>query len=150
MRLRNCHPHLKMPSLVTLKEEEVQELIDGVTQQSVKDKHFAHLVQLTDTDYQSIIDRKPASLQELKTKVHSLLAQRADKPILFTEKAVDSHFDTSHPDLLHAAKLGKYALKDEKLLALLWNTFKSQAKIAEFLGVNRSSINRRCKEYNIH
>ena len=141
---------LKMPSLITLKEEEIHELVDGVTHQSVKDTHFAHLVQLSDDDYQTIIDRKPASLQELKNKVHSLLAKKSNKHTIFTEKAVDAEFETSNPDLIHAAQLGKYALKDEKLMALLWNTFKSQSKIAQFLGVNRSSVNRRCKEYSLN
>lgn len=51
--------------------------------------------------------------------------------------------------LAEAIKLGKNALKDAKIMALLWNKFKNQNKIAAILGVNRSSINRRCKEYNL-
>jgi len=141
---------LKMPSLVTLKDEEMQELIDGMTHQSIKDQHFAHLPQLSDEDYKTIIDRKPASLKELTTKVHSLLSKKSNKHTIFKEKTLDHQFETSHPDLIHAAQLGKYALKDEKLMALLWNTFKSQTKIAQYLGVNRSSVNRRCKAYNLH
>lgn len=141
---------LKMPSLVTLQEEEIQELADGVTSQTVKDTHFNNIIQLSENDYKNIIDRKPASLKELKSKVHSLISQKTHKHTMFTEKTVDTKFETSNPDLLHAAQLGKYALKDEKLMALLWNTFKSQSKIAQFLGVNRSSVNRRCKKYNLN
>jgi DNA-binding NtrC family response regulator len=139
-----------MPSLITLKEEEIQELADGVTSQTVKDTHFNNIIQLSQEDYKSIIERKPASLKELKSKVHSLIAKKTNKHTMFTEKTVDTKFETSNPDLLHAAQLGKYALKDEKLMALLWDTFKSQSKMAQFLGVNRSSVNRRCKEYNLN
>jgi len=32
---------------------------------------------------------------------------------------------------------------------MLWNKFNNQNKIAAFLGVNRSSVNRRCREYNL-
>jgi transcriptional regulator of aromatic amino acid metabolism len=141
---------LKMPSFVTLKEEEIQELADGVTSQTVKESHFGNIIQLSNDDYKSIIDRKPASLKELTLKVHNLIAKKTNRHTMFTEIASDAEFETSDPDLLHAAQLGKYALKDEKLMALLWNTFKSQSKIAQFLGVNRSSINRRCKEYSLH
>ena len=58
-------------------------------------------------------------------------------------------YHVSDPKLVEAARLGKYALKDPKLLNLLWNKFQSQNKIALFLGVNRSSVHRRCKEYGI-
>jgi transcriptional regulator with PAS, ATPase and Fis domain len=53
------------------------------------------------------------------------------------------------PELIEAARLGKYALRDPKIMAQLWATFKNQNQIAAFLNVNRSSINRRCKEYNL-
>ena len=41
------------------------------------------------------------------------------------------------------------ALKDPKIMVMLWNKFKNQNKIANILGVNRSSVNRRCKEYGL-
>ena len=56
---------------------------------------------------------------------------------------------TAESDLAHAARLGKQALKDKKIMTMLWNTFKNQNKIASFLGINRSSVSRRCKEYNL-
>ena len=63
------------------------------------------------------------------------------------------HFDPTleinDPELIKAAQLGKDCLKDSKIMAMLWNKFKNQNKIASFVGVNRSSINRRCKEYNL-
>ena len=61
-------------------------------------------------------------------------------------------FDTAKQKkiiLIEASRLGKHALRDPKLLALLWSKFKNQNAIATFLGVNRSSVHRRCREYNI-
>ena len=52
-------------------------------------------------------------------------------------------------NLIQASRLGKHALRDHKIMVMLWNKFKNQNKIAAFLGVNRSSVNRRCKEYNL-
>ncbi|MCL5875758.1 MAG: hypothetical protein M1114_04765, partial [Candidatus Dependentiae bacterium] len=53
------------------------------------------------------------------------------------------------PELVQAASLGKHALRDERIMAMLWDKFKNQNQIASFLGVNRSSVNRRCKMYNL-
>jgi hypothetical protein len=52
-------------------------------------------------------------------------------------------------ELVAAARLGKKALQDERVMVMLWNKFQNQNKISVFLGVNRSSVNRRCKEYNL-
>ena len=43
----------------------------------------------------------------------------------------------------------KHALKDKYLMNLLWNKFKNQRKIATMLNVNRSSVNRRFKQFKI-
>ena len=53
------------------------------------------------------------------------------------------------PELIQAARLGKHALRDQRIMVMLWDKFKNQNKIASFLGVNRSSVNRRCKEFNL-
>ena len=66
-----------------------------------------------------------------------------------SEALFDPAYEVSDPELIYAARLGKKALKDQKTLALLWHKFKNQNKIALFLGVNRSSIHRRFKAYNI-
>ena len=53
------------------------------------------------------------------------------------------------PDIAQAVRLGKKALQDPQSMAILWNKFRNQNKIATLLGVNRSSVNRRCQEYNL-
>ena len=67
-----------------------------------------------------------------------------DSTIIF-----DPAYAVSDPELTHASRLGKQALKDQKIMAMLWHKFKSQSKIASLLGVNRSSVNRRCKDYSL-
>jgi DNA-binding NtrC family response regulator len=57
--------------------------------------------------------------------------------------------EVSNPELLRAAQMGKRALKDRHIMTLLWETFKNQNKIATFLGVNRSSVSRRCRDFEL-
>ena len=68
---------------------------------------------------------------------------------VYQDVQLDPGYNISDPELIEAARLGKYALKDRQMMTKLWNTFKNQNKIALFLGVNRSSVNRRCKEYKL-
>lgn len=54
------------------------------------------------------------------------------------------------PDIIRAQQLGKNALKDERMMKILWKKFeKNQNKIAQLLGVNRSTVNRKCKYYGL-
>ena len=69
--------------------------------------------------------------------------------MIHEETPLDPAYQLTDPQLMQAARLGKHALRDPKIMALLWNKFKSQSKIATFLGVNRSSVNRRCKDYHL-
>ena len=76
--------------------------------------------------------------------------QKAEKNNICQETKFDPAYETSDSELIGAARLGKYALKDKKIMTMLWEKFnKNQNKIAEFLGVNRSSVHRRCKLYNL-
>ena len=88
-------------------------------------------------------------MQELKGRVQHLLIKKSKKNQIYQEVTFDPAYDITDPDLVEAARLGKKALQDQRVMVLLWNKFKNQNKIAFFLGVNRSSVNRRCKEYNL-
>ena len=66
------------------------------------------------------------------------------------ELIVDPAFILADSTLAHAARLGKNALKEPYIMAYLWRKFnKNQNKIAQFLGVERSSVHRRIKEFKI-
>ncbi len=136
---------LVMPSLMTLPESELYDLAQGIAEQSLKSDDFKTILDLNAKDKTRIIQSKPASIHELKVRVQQLLAQKSKQNNIDHEVHFDPAYDISDPELAHAARLGKHALRDPRMMALLWNKFGSQTKIATFLGVNRSSINRRIK-----
>ena len=140
---------LSMPSLLTMDEKELQELIEGFAQQTTESNNFSTLLQISKKDKDELIDRRPASLQEFKSKIQHLLKQKSKDYQIFHETHCDPEFNITNPKLLKAANLGKHALKDSEIMSSLWEQFQCQNKIAQFLGVNRSSVQRRCKEYNL-
>lgn len=138
-----------MPSLLTLPEDELHSLTEGFTQQALMADALQHVLALSDKEKDSLSDHRPISLQELKSRVQQILIKKSKKNQVYQEVAFDPAYDITDPDLIAAARLGKKALQEPRVMALLWNKFKNQNKIAFFLGVNRSSVNRRCKEYNL-
>lgn len=82
----------------------------------------------------------PTTMQELNTRLQELVHAQSSSLL---------HHTITEPALVAAAYLGKKALKNPDVMMMLWNKFKNQKTIATFLGVNRSSINRRCKEYDL-
>jgi hypothetical protein len=138
-----------MPSLLTLPEDELHSLTEGFTQQALMSDALQHVLALTDKEKDSLADHRSISLQELKSRIQHLLVKRSKKNHIYQEVAFDPTYDITDPGLVEAARLGKKALQEPRVMALLWNKFKNQNKIAFFLGVNRSSVNRRCKEYNL-
>jgi transcriptional regulator with PAS, ATPase and Fis domain len=88
------------------------------------------------------------SLQELRERMQELI-QAKEKGTQYQETQFHPAHQEISSDLVEAAQLGRHALKDQKIMMALWNKFKNQNKIATFLGVNRSSVNRRCKDYNL-
>ena len=141
---------LCMPTLSSLPRSELDMLADSFSQQALPDNTFNNLLALTNKDKQQLAKEQPASLQELKNRVNRLIMKKADKNNIRQETTIDPSFETNDPILIHAIQLGKHALKDKKIMTLLWKKFnKNQNKIAELLGVNRSSVHRRCKLYNL-
>jgi len=143
------HTTLRFPSLLMLSVDEIHTLAEGFSQQATSADAFTNLLTLTEQDKQKIINKYPVSIQELKRRTTQLILEKAAKNNI-TQEIVDPLHDTTDPLLLQAARLGKNALKDKKLMAHLWKKFdKNQNKIAAFLGVNRSTVHRRCKLYNL-
>ena len=140
---------LQLPSLLTLSENELYELAQGFSEQAIKTEDFKSLLELTQKDKTRLAQYRPVSLQELKLKVQQLLEIKSKKSNINQEIEFDPAYVTSDPELIQAARLGKHALRDQKTMVMLWNKFKNQNKIAAFLGVNRSSVNRRCRAYNL-
>ena len=140
---------LQMPSLLTIEEQELQELIDGFAHQAVESSNFSNLLQISKKDKEQLIDRRPASLQEFKSKIQRILSEKSKDYNISQDTHFDPELNITNPELLKAANLGKHALKDAQIMSMLWRQFQCQNQIAQFLGVNRSSVQRRCKEYNL-
>lgn len=138
-----------MPSLLTLSEDELSTLAEGFIEQAVKTQDLKNMLELTDKEKSRLAHHRPVSLQELKDKIQQLLVNKSVKNNIFSETQFDPAYHLSDPQLIEAARLGKHALRDPRLMAMLWDKFKSQAKIATFLGVNRSSVNRRFKDFKL-
>lgn len=140
---------LSMPPLFKLSQEELSALAEGFTEQALQTETFKNILQLTDKEKSKLIDLKPVSLYELKSKIQKLLVEKSKKNNIYQEIQFDPAYTIDDPSLSEAARLGKKALQDRRLMSLLWDKFKNQNQIAAFLNVNRSSVNRRCKEYNL-
>ncbi len=88
------------------------------------------------------------TLDAVQNRVHAILHQKEQTqefhPVMIDSKKHDN------PALDRILEKGKDALKDKEAMTFLWNTFKSQAKIASLLKVNRSSVHKRCKEFNLN
>ena len=145
--LKKCS--ITLPSLLELPDRELNDLAQGYTEQILGSQDFKNLLELTQKERSKLNINRPVSLQELKTRVQHLLVQKSKKNNIEQEIQFDPAYDISDPNLIQASRLGKYALRDHKIMVTLWNKFKNQNKIAAFLGVNRSSVNRRCKEFNL-
>lgn len=140
---------LIMPPLTTLSEEELGSLAEGFTEQALKSSTFKNLLTLTSKDKNKLTSQRPASLSELKNRVQHIIEYKSQQHEIHTETQFNSAYHAHNPELVDVARLGKQALKNKEAMTLLWNTFQNQNQIAAFLGVNRSSVNRRCKAYNL-
>ena len=140
---------LSMPALHNLNPQEMEDILNGFAQQALAEKTIEKIVEFNEKDVRHIINTTPSSLADLKKRATTLLFQKLKHNNIDSQATVDPAHLVNDPELAEIARLGKRALKNEKAMAILWNKFNNQNKIASFLGVNRSSVNRRCKDYNL-
>ncbi len=140
---------LVMPALHELSQQEIDALAQGYAEQIVTTETYKNLLALTDKDKSKLYNERPLSLHEFREKVHQLLVQKSTKHKIQESTEFNAAYNVTDPDIAQAVKRGKKALKDPHSMAILWHKFKNQNKIATLLGVNRSSVNRRCQEYNL-
>ena len=124
-------------------------IMNHIVEQLLTETAPNRLFSLDDVEMQKILDRHPTSLKEVQSLILKTIALKTDNPDLLDQQRINEQLGLNNPDILLAARLGKHALKDPKLMNTLWSTLRSQTKIAKLLGVNRSSVNRRCKEYSL-
>ena len=143
-----AHTTIRLPNLMNLDPADLKSLMQGYLEQELQTHELKNLLELNDKEQIKILEQKPLSLQELKEHTRNALLQKSNKKKIH-EITITPVITTSDPELHQAIMLGKRALKDVRIMTMLWNKFKNQNKIAELLGVNRSSVNRRCKEFNL-
>lgn len=141
--------NVEIPTLGALSHKEIDLLIEGFANQLLKKNVFSHMLELSSVEKQRILRKEPQGLYDLKSRVHGILSEKIIKHPPLSIEFTDAGCDTQDHELIHAARLGKQALKDQRTMEFLWRKFKNQNKIATLLHVNRSSVNRRCKEYNL-
>ncbi|NBQ17443.1 hypothetical protein EBU24_03935, partial [bacterium] len=140
---------LSMPRLLALPADEMEGLVDGFAQQTLQNHDLDNVLLLSDKERTKISSQRPISFSCLKEQVQQLVLHKSQVNNIYYEAHLDSENKVSDPLLAQAARLGKKALKDPKTLALLWDKFGNQNKIALFLGVHRSTVSRRCKDLGL-
>lgn len=140
---------LSMPSVHDLSELEMQELAQGFAEHIIPATSYNHLLTLTAKDATQLSEDRPTSFAEFKNRVYDILHEKSDKLSITECTNLDPAYNEPNPAIAQAVRMGKRALKDPQIMALLWSKFKNQNKIAQLLRVNRSSVNRRCHEYGL-
>lgn len=143
--------YLDIPSLITMDHTNLSLLIDSFMHQTMQRSKSSHVRALNSKEKEMLIAKRIPSLFMLQQKVQTLMSMKANQSTSPVEEKLPhiKNLDTASPELQLAAQLGKHALKDVQLMKNLWQKLGNQTKIADLLGVNRSSVNRRCKEYNL-
>ncbi len=140
-----------LPSLNSLPTEELLSLAEGMRKQLVHTKVYQNMLVFSEADQRRLIAGGCVSLHELRIKIQSIILKKTRKQPLQDHAIIDPAYNLADLDLVEAARMGRHALKDPKLLSMLLAKFKNnQNKVAQFLGVNRSTVNRRCLQFGIH
>lgn len=147
--LKRCVIHF--PSIASLSKKEFDEITAGICYQTVTSDPLKRVLTLTEKEKAMLFEEKVESLHELRHALNTLLAHKSAEAEITINPAKSTTLDTQHQEELinRAILLGKKALKDKELMSFLWKKFQNQAKIATLLGVNRSSVNRRCQQFGL-
>ncbi len=140
---------ISMPSLLLFSDQEIIDLAQGFTDQTINTQTYKTFLSLDSKDKDKLLDQRPISLQELKDKVQKLIVSKSNKHNIYSESSFDPAYNIVDPVIAKAVRLGKRALKYQELMIALWDKYKNQNKIASLLGVDRSSVCRRCQQYNL-
>lgn len=138
-----------IPSLLSLPKDEFLDLVNNYANQATPDRAYKNFLELSPEEKEDLAEKRPISLRDLKKKIQTLLLKKTKEQKISHTVTFDSAYLITDPELAQAARLGKHALRDQRLMTMLWNKFKNPAHIATFLGVNRTSVYRRCKEFNL-
>ncbi|MBP9765108.1 sigma 54-interacting transcriptional regulator [Candidatus Babeliales bacterium] len=143
--------HLRLPSMITMSDENLMLIIDHYMTQALQEHGTQKVQPLNLKEKEAIIAKRIPGLFELRAKIITFMILKAQEKLTVHEHNAQATkiIDPTCPELQLAAQLGKHALKDIQLMKNLWKKLGSQTKIAELLGVNRSSVSRRFKDFHV-
>ncbi len=141
-KMLNAH-RLYFPCVAHVPTDELHEAIKDYGYQMLYEKNITQPLNADADVCDSILGLYPVSLQELKSAIYdALFVKKLPKLTVSEDKA-------TYEEVERALRLGKNALKDMRVMAILWKRFGSYAHIATLLGVHRSSVLKRCREYGL-
>ena len=142
---------ITLPSIGTLPEDDLLEIIVGFCEHVLFDTPAYNIFfALSQCFILAIIKKRPLSLVELKKEIQNIIKTKTKQTNIQHDVSFDPAYGITDPELAEIALLDKKALDDKRAMTVLWYKFnKNQAQIAAFLGVNRSTVNRRCKQFNL-
>ncbi|MBN2267491.1 MAG: sigma 54-interacting transcriptional regulator [Candidatus Babeliaceae bacterium] len=139
---------LAIPRLEQLDKNEFGDLLKGLTAQLTPEKRVSPDLFLPARETDLLQHIRPESICDLKRRIYGIVS--TDHELKKTSvKTTNETENISDEEIQKIILLGKHALRDQHALETLWKKFKSQTKIATLLGVNRSSVNRRCREFGL-
>ncbi|HBL98053.1 TPA: hypothetical protein DDZ86_00220 [Candidatus Dependentiae bacterium] len=140
---------LAMPIPALLLRSEFNELVSGMTNQLTLESPFKNMLMLDERETTLLFEQKFQSIDELRKRVHALILGKSQVQKIELPVEILMGSTIKDDELNRVLLMGKKALKDRTALTYLWTKFNNQTKIATLLNVNRSSVNRRCKEFEL-
>src|SRR5262249_13159883 len=122
---------------------------EGYSSQVLADDTLQEVLTLNERDKNRVSHTRPGSLGALKYMIQQMMISKSKKKNIQEEPNFNPVYAVTDPDLMQVKLLGKKALRDRKVMVMLWRKFKNQSDIAKFLNVDRSSVWRRCREFNL-
>jgi transcriptional regulator with PAS, ATPase and Fis domain len=140
---------LSFPPLISLSQHELHSIIGDFSDGLVRENTFKKFLSLNSKEKREFVQKTPTSITQLKHKIREFLIKKSKEKNIYDDINFHHEYNTKETFLIQAAQLGKQALKDKKLMQMLWEKFGNQSEIALLLNVNRSSVNRRLKDYSL-
>lgn len=142
---------LAIPSLISISKQELTDLISGISFQLISEgKELAQFVTLTPAEIDEVItELLPSSVCDLREQIMLRLQSRLHKQGLAGAVSLDAGFNETDTTIAQARRLGKTGLKNEELFRKVMALVKSSTKGGEIFGVDRSTIIRYCRRYQI-
>lgn len=132
-----------------LDQKEFDELVHEYMHELLKNHPLKKILALSEREITGLFAEKYATFAELKRRLNALISAKTMERGKHLPASASSPAQNDE-QINRALLLGKKALHDPELMKYLWETFQNQSRIATLLGVNRSSVNRRFKLFQIN